>query len=127
MIDKAKPATPSPGDALGMSPLRPDDGDLALSSPALPDRYKLLTVVGEGGMGRVYKGHDRDLDRCVAIKILRDEDDASTARLLREARAQARIEHENICRVYESESRAGVRTSRCSISRAALSLKRAPN
>ena len=59
--------------------------------------------LGEGGMGVVLAGHDADLGRPVAIKLVRSEIDrpAYRARLLREAQAMARLEHPNIARVYE--------------------------
>ena len=59
--------------------------------------------LGEGGMGVVLAGHDPDLGRPVAIKLVRSEMDrpAYRARLLREAQAMARLEHPNIARVYE--------------------------
>jgi tetratricopeptide (TPR) repeat protein len=52
-------------------------------------------------MGTVHKAVDRHLGRVVAIKLIRGVDPNRVVRLLREARAQARIDHPNICRVYE--------------------------
>lgn len=65
------------------------------------DRYDLLGLLGRGAMGEVYKARDRRLDRIVAIKFILDPDPNRTMRFLREARAQARIDHPNICRIYE--------------------------
>ena len=65
------------------------------------DRYELLELLGRGGMGSVYKARDRRLDRTIAIKFLLGADPTLTMRFLREARAQARIDHPNVCRVYE--------------------------
>ncbi len=61
-------------------------------------RFQLISLLGQGGMGEVYKAYDPLLDRFIALKILRGH---GTALLLREARAQARVEHELICKVYE--------------------------
>ncbi len=66
-------------------------------------RYKLLRLLGEGGMGQVWAAHDPDLDREVALKLLRAEQAAPQlrTRLLREARAMARLKHANVLTVYE--------------------------
>ena len=63
--------------------------------------YEIGERLGEGGMGVVYKARDRRLDRTVAIKLIRGGDPVLMMRLLREARAQARIDHPGVCRVYE--------------------------
>jgi serine/threonine-protein kinase len=63
--------------------------------------YEILSVLGEGGMARVLKARDRDLDRLVALKVLRADVPVSVGRLLNEARAQARVVHDHVCRVYE--------------------------
>lgn len=80
----------------------------ALADEPLPyrdwDRYKLLSFLGAGGMGAVYQAYDPRLHRNVAIKLLRGRQiDAYSTRqrrqFEREARAQARIEHPNICKM----------------------------
>ncbi len=68
---------------------------------AAEDRYEQLELIGSGGMGRVYKAWDRKLKRTVALKILKDLDDYHE-RFVREAAAQARIDHENVCRIYDT-------------------------
>ncbi len=65
------------------------------------DRYDLLELLGKGGMGAVYKARDKRLDRMVAIKFLHNADPYTTMRFLQEARAQARIDHPNVCKVLE--------------------------
>ncbi len=70
----------------------------------LGGRYELLHIVGEGGMGTVYKARCRILDRIVAVKILKEEfaDNASFVEKFRtEAMAAARITHPNIVNVYD--------------------------
>ncbi|HKO93077.1 MAG TPA: protein kinase [Polyangiaceae bacterium] len=66
-------------------------------------RYRLLELVGAGGVGEVYVGHDTQLDRPVAIKRLRAEmaTPAGRVQLAREARINARLEHPNVVRVYD--------------------------
>ena len=77
------------------------------SEPLEIGRYVVLRRLGSGGMGVVYLGYDRELDRNVAIKLLRTRNSAgeanerASARLLREARALARIDHQNVIAVYE--------------------------
>ncbi|UQA60636.1 serine/threonine-protein kinase [Polyangium aurulentum] len=65
------------------------------------DRYELLGLLGRGGMGAVYEARDRKLDRHVAIKFIHGADPVTTMRFLQEARAQARIDHPNVCKVLE--------------------------
>lgn len=65
------------------------------------DRYQFVAFLGEGGMGRVYKAFDPRLKRTVALKFLKADDPDLNRRFLQEAQAQARVEHENVCRVYE--------------------------
>lgn len=67
-------------------------------------RYDVLELVGEGGMGTVFAAYDPRLDRRVAVKLLRRAADAKQqrqARLLREAKALARLSHPNIVTVHE--------------------------
>ena len=65
--------------------------------------YSLLAVLGEGGMGVVWSAQDPLLDRTLAIKVLKSLDAAPALRLrlLREARAMARLKHPNVLTVYE--------------------------
>ncbi|MDI1481867.1 serine/threonine-protein kinase [Polyangium sp. y55x31] len=70
--------------------------------PSLSERYQDITFVGEGGMGTVYRAMDPRLGRTVALKLLKGDDPELWRRFLGEARAQARIQHEHVCRVYEA-------------------------
>jgi hypothetical protein len=65
------------------------------------DRYTFIGLLGRGGMGEVYEARDRRLGRSVALKFIRGADPDRVMRLLQEARAQARIDHPGVCRVYE--------------------------
>ena len=70
----------------------------------LPD-YEVQALIGRGGMGAVYRGVQRSLDRAVAIKILPAEmaagDPQFAARFKQEARAMARLSHANIVPVHD--------------------------
>ncbi len=63
------------------------------------ERYQKAVFLGQGGMGQVYKAYDPRLNRFVALKFIHNG--ASDERFLKEAQLQARVEHENICKVYE--------------------------
>jgi serine/threonine-protein kinase len=88
----------------GAPPHLSDPGEL-LPFPAW-ERYQLVAFLGAGGMGSVYKALDPRLGRGVAIKFLRSSqlearDSRQRRRFEREARAQASIDHPNICKIYE--------------------------
>ncbi len=65
------------------------------------DRYEFLGLLGQGGMGKVFLARDRKLGREVAIKFVRIEDERHLERFMVEARAQARVDHEHVCKVFE--------------------------
>jgi len=67
-------------------------------------RYQLLGEVGSGAMGVVYRARDPNIDRLVAVKVLRQEHaatEASIKRFLKEARAIGRLSHPNIVTVHD--------------------------
>jgi len=66
--------------------------------------YEILSAIGAGGMGEVYKARDTRLDRTVAIKVLPADvaaDPDLRARFEREARAVAALNHPHICALYD--------------------------
>lgn len=83
----------------------PPSGSSIIRTGGLPKqfgRYRVLGVLGRGGMGAVYQADDPELGRRVAIKVLR-EDLATADRdaLRREAQALARLVHPNVIAVYD--------------------------
>ena len=70
----------------------------------LDNTYRILGLLGCGGMGEVYRAHDTRLDREVAIKVLPQHlsvEPGSLARLEREARSLARLNHQNIAAIHD--------------------------
>ncbi|MEM7136904.1 MAG: protein kinase [Myxococcota bacterium] len=86
---------------MGGKPLDPDD---PLVGTLLAGRYEVIRRVGEGGMGLVYEGKHRDIDKPVAIKVLRDDLSGRpevVARFRQEAKSASRIGHRNIVNVSD--------------------------
>jgi predicted Ser/Thr protein kinase len=103
-----QPASSTPNrDTLSMTGVGTEP-DVALP---LGDDLELLSEVGRGSMGVVYRARQKSLDRTVAVKMLLGEgrdDPAVRARFLNEARAAANLNHPNIVRVFQvGESSAG--------------------
>ena len=74
-------------------------------------RYEVVARVAQGGMAIVYRGHDRQLDRVVAIKVPRPElarDRGFSEQFRREARTAARLSHPNVVAVYDSGEERGL-------------------
>lgn len=85
--------------------LRPDERPRRLFLPGeiFAKRYRIVALLGEGGMGEVYRGEDTRLGHTVALKFLSDSQ-SSRRRLdyfLREVRLSQRLGHPNICRVHD--------------------------
>jgi serine/threonine protein kinase/Flp pilus assembly protein TadD len=75
-------------------------------------RYTIESVIGEGGMGKVYKAHDNDLDRTVALKLVRRElanDPDSMQRFKQELLLASRVSHRNILRIHDLGDVGGVK------------------
>jgi len=87
---------------------------VAPSLSELTERFpelEIIELLGQGGMGAVYKARQKSLDRIVAVKILPTEtarDPAFAERFAREARALAKLSHANIVIVYEFGERDGL-------------------
>lgn len=83
---------------------------LAVTARQGPARYQVLSELGRGGMGIVYKAKDTVLDRVVAFKVLPDslkENPQALKNFLREAKSAAQLNHPNIVTVYDAGEQAG--------------------
>jgi hypothetical protein len=93
-----------------------DDGRTAAPAPGLRigsmlAHFRVDGLLGKGGMGEVYRATDLALDRPVALKTISAtvaQDPARRERLFREARAQARLQHPNVCHIYYVGEQDGV-------------------
>jgi serine/threonine protein kinase len=75
-----------------------------IAGTILAGRYRILTLLGRGGMGEVYKADDLRLDHPVALKFLPDTlalDAAALARFHAEVRIARQVSHPNVCRVHD--------------------------
>lgn len=78
--------------------------DDPLAGRVLANRYDLSLLLGEGGMGAVYRAHDRELDEMVALKLLRPEiaeDVVALSRFRREVKLARRVTHRNVARTFD--------------------------
>ena len=89
-------------------PVTVNEGEASPEPPRAPPprigRFLILRLLGAGGMGVVYAGYDEELDRKVAIKVLRvgmSDQARGAARMLREAQAMARLSHPNVAQIHE--------------------------
>lgn len=91
----------------GETPVGVDEHDIDhVPAGATVGRYVILERLGAGGMGSVYVAHDPELDRKVAIKLLRPRRatprrEELRARMLREAQAMARLSHPNVVKIHD--------------------------
>src|SRR3984957_17951734 len=105
--------TPRPGDR----PAKSSVGN-RFSAPVLEigeilaGRYEILELLGEGGMGAVYKAQDRELDRPVALKLIRPElasNPDMLARFKQELLLSRQVTHKNVIRIYDLGDADGVK------------------
>ncbi len=79
---------------------------------ALGDRYEILQLLGEGGMGAVYKAADLEVDRIVALKVIRPEMASNPeilARFKQELLLSSQVTHRNVIRIYDLGEAQGVK------------------
>ena len=89
----------------------PENKRPELDSGSLISHYRVISKIGSGGMGDIYRALDLNLDRPVALKFLPDwlkDDKEAGQRLLSEARAASRINHPNLVSIYAIEKASGL-------------------
>jgi tetratricopeptide (TPR) repeat protein len=108
--------SPAHGAAPPNVPANPPRSSPSQSSASrLPDfgpRYQVISLLGQGGMGAVYKARDLELDRIVALKLLRPEltpDAGATQRFKQELLLASKISHRNILRIHDLGDSNGVK------------------
>jgi len=75
-----------------------------LPGSIIAGRYRVIALLGKGGMGEVYRADDLTLEQAVALKLLPEETSADEVQLERfrnEVRISRRVSHPNVCRVYD--------------------------
>src|SRR6185436_17063344 len=85
---------------------------MPLSAGTRLGSYEIVALIGEGGMGEVYRARDTKLNRDVAIKVVRDRFASNLerlARFTREAQTLASLNHPNIAHIHGLEESGGVR------------------
>lgn len=88
-----------------------------LAGDKIGGKYRLLSLLGQGGMGSVWHARNLALDTDVALKLILPSDDddyvedEANERLLREARAAAAIDHPSVVRVLDSSATTGESSS----------------
>src|SRR5437660_288418 len=105
-VAEGTPRTPTP-----ISALRNQQPVLE-SGAILAGRYEILDTLGEGGMGAVYKARDLELDRMVALKVIRPElakHPAIIERFKKELLLSQRVTHRNVIRIYDLGEGDGVK------------------
>ncbi len=103
---KEAPTRPKPRAGVSQSPVSFDSIDDARFTPGttLAGRYRIVSLLGRGGMGEVYRADDLKLGQPVALKFLPEmlsADGAALARFHREVRVARQVSHRNVCRVYD--------------------------
>src|SRR5262250_3386374 len=104
-------ASPGPGAAAPTRAARTPQSELE-SGTILAGRYEILQTLGQGGMGAVYKARDLEVDRLVALKVIRPDlakHPAIIDRFKQELRLSQRVTHRNVIRIYDLGEGDGVK------------------
>jgi serine/threonine-protein kinase len=110
LAETPRPASGTGGQQTQRQSVRPStardslDSGRFLPGTTLAGRYRIVSLLGRGGMGEVYRADDLKLEQPVALKFLPETlstDGAALARFHREVRIARQISHRNVCRVYD--------------------------
>ena len=94
----------SSGDFATVPPRVPISAPALSAGSLLADRYEILQILGQGGMGAVYKARDIQLDRFVAVKVIRPElanAEGMMERFKQEIVVARQVTHKNVVRIYD--------------------------
>jgi serine/threonine-protein kinase len=98
------PLTPMPKTPTAAATPRPGAGAHFPPGTMLAERYRIVSLLGRGGMGEVYRADDLKLEQPVALKLLPaslSQNADAQARFLREVRVARQVSHPNVCRVFD--------------------------
>ncbi len=101
------PTARSAGSTTGSS----STGDSTLGT-LFGNRYEIVSILGQGGMGRVYKARDRELDRLIALKTIRldtVEGPEEVARFKQELLLASKVTHKNVVRIFDLGEAEGIK------------------
>jgi Tol biopolymer transport system component len=105
------PIADTPRESESAAPARwPAAPELAIGQ-RLNNRYVIRELLGEGAMGRVYRAHDEHFNMDVALKVSRFDlgsEPQAAERFLEEARAAAKVNHPNVCRIFDANRADGL-------------------
>jgi serine/threonine-protein kinase len=103
-LDKPSTSSAKSADKKSLTSLDSIDDARFVPGTILADRYRIVGLLGKGGMGEVYRADDLKLAHPVALKFLPDHlmsDSAALTRFHREVRVARQVSHKNVCRVYD--------------------------
>ena len=103
-LNKPSASSAKSGNKRSLTSLDSIDDARFVPGTMLADRYRIVGLLGKGGMGEVYRADDLKLAHPVALKFLPDHlmnDSAALGRFHREVRVARQVSHKNVCRVYD--------------------------
>jgi tetratricopeptide (TPR) repeat protein/predicted Ser/Thr protein kinase len=111
-VPRPRPARDTGPGPVRVQPVAKTSAPVLQTGDVLGGRYEILQMLGEGGMGAVYKALDRELDRPVALKLIRPELAANPsilARFKQELLLAHQVTHKNVIRIYDLGDADGVK------------------